>query len=521
MSITKAGNNRGVCGGMRFLLPIGGLLLLAATLSGCGPTGTITYTGFPLKKNKGFSAAAENGVLTSVQAVVVPPDSEHCSNGGVKLVNTSNTSESPVYVCSAENKRIYEITNADVSALPATGALVPCSSDAETGCVASGNFKVVDSTQFDATKIAVGTTIAGTAGSLANCAADGATGCVATASYKAADMAAFDAWSIVRGKSIAGVAGSAYVGSLLASGAHRDQTSPQMTYAQEVAYGAAIWRTLNSGAGIGYREVPLIAKDDDGYTPSVNPVVKLTRPTVGNWGGITTDMRKVCGTAVTSVANKIINCETHNANATPWNGGANGISGEGSWTLVTVYSASLAEGIQCDTSCYEVWRDDRTGLLWSDKLADTVGGNTDYSWCKATGSNFSSDTGNPYREDDPSNYCDSATYQNQTQSPAPVSLCFEDSAWLSTPTAADPMKGNMHKHSGSATVKWRLPTKQDFEIAEHNGIRHVLPNMAFWFWSASVYTRDRIYAWLYVGSYGYVGFYFRDSATAVRCVGVE
>lgn len=185
-------------------------------------------------------------------------------------------------------------------------------------------------------------------------------------------------------------------------------------------------------------------------------------------------------------------------------------------------AAGDTDGTVCNTTtCYEVWRDDRTGFLCSDKLADTVGGSTSYNWCRATGSNFSSDTGNPYREDDPSNYCDNSGNQNQTQSPAPVSLCFEDSAWLSTPTAADPMKGNMHKHSGSATVKWRLPTKYDFEIAEHNGILHVLPNMGYWFWSTSLNSLDRIYAWLYNGSNGPVIVYARDSAYGVRCVGGE
>ena len=25
----------------------------------------------------------------------------------------------------------------------------------------------------------------------------------------------------------------------------------------------------------------------------------------------------------------------------------------------------------CDATCYEVWRDERTGLLWSDRLAES------------------------------------------------------------------------------------------------------------------------------------------------------
>lgn len=823
MPTSKPFNIRGMHGsGMPFLVRIGKLLLLAPILSGCGgPTGSIVYDGFPAK-NKSLSAAAKDGVLSSVQIVVISPD-EHCANGGVKLVNTSNPSEAPVYVCSEATERIYGVTNTDVSALPATGALSVCSNDAESNCLASGNYKVVNSALLDATKIATGTTVAGVAGSLANCSLDGQTGCVSTSAfksvdmtkltegnikngvsiagvtgaypsaafklagdtvtadlpafastvggstyewftadgtlisgtimadqtvtpsttaqnfngglyrsvsvagdanlvaakilsnnsifgvagnvtlpaaaavrssaffgaasatqgsiadcsangsegcyttstyksadltnlvegnikngatiagvagkypnatytltgsagndlpsldstvaagtyqffksdgtrvtgaitdagsitptgslqtfatslykgfsvaaasveahsdcssgvstgcvatatfkafaqcttdggvdcaantaYKSAKMSDFDTWSIVAGKTIAGVAGSAYVGSLLSSGAHHDRNSTpgNMTYAQELGLGAStLWSTIASGnTGYGYREVPLIANDDDGYTASTNPVTKLTRPTVGTWGGSGSGARVVCGKSATSVATKITNCGTNNPNAATWNGVVTGVSGEGSWTLVTVYSASLADGATCDATCYEVWRDNRTGLLWSDKLADTVGGSTTYNWCHASGSNNSTSgsIAAAYKGTDPNGYCAPAAAQGAgaNQTDPPQSLCFEDTGFV-TSTNLDPMKGNMHKHTGSATVKWRLPTKHDFEIAEHNGIRHVLPNMATTFWSASVNSNNRVNAWQFNGSFGGVSNLFRISTIGVRCVGGE
>jgi hypothetical protein len=187
---------------------------------------------------------------------------------------------------------------------------------------------------------------------------------------------------------------------------------------------------------------------------------------------------------------------------------------------VTVYSASLANAATCDTTCYEVWRDDRTGLLWSDTLADTVGGSTYYNWCRASGSNFSDDTSNPYREDDPNNVCDSVSNQNQTQ---PESLCFEDSAWLSTPSTTAPMKGGMHRGFGGTApatqVKWRLPTLQDYRAANINGIRFVLPKIASYFWSASVISVNRNCAWLFNGFSGNVSFNYRNLYGGVRCVG--
>jgi hypothetical protein len=63
-------NRRFYAEGKLSLFPIGCLLILATTLSSCGPTGSMTYTGFPLK-NKGISASAENGILKSVRKLLL------------------------------------------------------------------------------------------------------------------------------------------------------------------------------------------------------------------------------------------------------------------------------------------------------------------------------------------------------------------------------------------------------------------------------------------------------------------
>jgi hypothetical protein len=201
-----------------------------------------------------------------------------------------------------------------------------------------------------------------------------------------------------------------------------------------------------------------------------------------------------------------------------WNGSVNGNSGEGSWTLVSVYKRGAAAGSTCDSTCTELWRDDRTGLVWSDHLGDA-------NWCKAAGA--SNRVGSPYAEDDPSNICDSATNQSQT---APVSLCYEDSTWLSTPTGLtdgstfeyDNAKVGL-RASTTPSVDWRLPTIEDWRLANINGVRHVLPNMGRGFWSASVDSSYRDSAWLFHGGYGsiYHSYYvIRDSSFySVRCVG--
>jgi hypothetical protein len=65
-----------------------------------------------------------------------------------------------------------------------------------------------------------------------------------------------------------------------------------------------------------------------------------------------------------------------------------------------------------------------------------------------------------------------------------------------------------------------LPTIEEFKLAELHGFREILPNMQYWFWSASLYPYSSDFAQDFVGFngfsyYGYRGYdYF-----SVRCVG--
>jgi hypothetical protein len=262
----------------------------------------------------------------------------------------------------------------------------------------------------------------------------------------------------------------------MASQMHRDRTTPQNTLAQELALGTAAVQST-------YRQVPNITKDDEG--------------SVG--GSVTLALRPAtpCGTTQITVAARIADCAAQNPTRSTWDGPTNGNAGQGVWKLVTY------------NSTHEVWRDERTTLLWSDTLGTT-------NWCRASGSSG----GGPYGQVDPSNYCDNVANQNQV---TPESWCTED-AGLSTPGTYDSMKGGMRLAATgtSPSVVWRLPTKWDFQQAEIDGIRFPLPNILVSFWSASVFSSTRDWAFAFRGDSGdfdYSGVIRSGGGRSVRCVG--
>jgi hypothetical protein len=275
-------------------------------------------------------------------------------------------------------------------------------------------------------------------------------------------------------------AGGSFV-DFMASALHRDQTTAQITLKAELAQGV-------TALPAGYRKFPRIgndilptAGDDDGYIGG--SVTYALRPATS------------CGTNQSTVADRIAHCASQNPTRSTWDGSVSGNSGQGVWKLVTYNGA------------HEVWRDERTGLLWSDNLGTT-------NWCRASGASG----GGPFGQVDQYNYCDNVTYQNQV---TPESWCTEDPG-VSTPGTYDSMKGGMRSAATatSPSVVWRLPTKWDYNQAETDGIRFPLPNMSFNFWSASVYTLFRISAWNFYGALGSFGTASRNGAgTSVRCVG--
>jgi hypothetical protein len=83
------------------------------------------------------------------------------------------------------------------------------------------------------------------------------------------------------------------------------------------------------------------------------------------------------------------------------------------------------------------------------------------------------------------------------------------------------MKGGMRKTAtgSSPAVRWRLPSIYDYNQAEIDGYRFVLPPINNYQWSSSVLSSARSNAWIAIGYYSLVSSGTRSSAFPVRCVG--
>ena len=260
---------------------------------------------------------------------------------------------------------------------------------------------------------------------------------------------------------------------------------------------------------------------------------------------------KVCGLTGT-IDERIANCAlvANNGAKATYEGAKYGQNGEGDWKLVTLYKTAAAEGAACAggkaAGCFEVWRDERTKLIWSD-LHDNGGQN--YNWFQAAGysKNASTisqtyfeggrpaETGLTYSLNCDSDWGSPPISTTTCQPTHPVSVCADATA-LNTavvngvnnyqnPDGTDPdgislpderpNKGNLT----GATHQWRLPTMEDYKLADVNGIRKVLPNMDIAFWSASSSSINRNLAWVFGGGNGYVNGDYRYYNNGVRCVG--
>jgi len=65
----------------------------------------------------------------------------------------------------------------------------------------------------------------------------------------------------------------------------------------------------------------------------------------------------------------------------------------------------------------------------------------------------------------------------------------------------------------------KLPTIEEFTEGEKHGFRDVLPNIKYWFWSASLSSDSTGYARVFFGGYGCSVSYFWGGHESVRCVG--
>jgi hypothetical protein len=274
------------------------------------------------------------------------------------------------------------------------------------------------------------------------------------------------------------------IDTLLQSNINRTLATSQVKQIQEVIAYAGV------ALPAGYRDIPLIAQDDDGFTGA--NVTYAARP-----GGD-------CGLAG-SLPTRITSCNLS------WDGNSQGNMGFGLWKLVTRSGANN-----------EVWQDQRTGLIWSSLVGNT-------NWCQAAGN---ADAG------DISGYCRNTTYQPYYVGNNNIGLssCAEGgtdpaasaeavattlgNAWSGTYL---PQKGGMGLLS-TPVVRWRLPTRSDYLQAEVDGIRFVMPDMGSSGaggieWTGTFMSATRNVAHTFLSDFGYLASTTRTANHLVRCVG--
>jgi hypothetical protein len=127
------------------------------------------------------------------------------------------------------------------------------------------------------------------------------------------------------------------------------------------------------------------------------------------------------------------------------------------------------------------------------------------------------------------------------QPASPISYCAEV-AGVNAPAGENwgtgvymAAKGGMGKTATaqSPSVRWRLPSIEDYMQANVNGIRFVMPDMGIagtsrpiadgstgginYEWSSSLYSNSRSIAWIFYASNGNVGYVNRVNGYPVRC----
>ena len=239
------------------------------------------------------------------------------------------------------------------------------------------------------------------------------------------------------------------------SGIHRERGIKPITYQSEI-------KVDSVNAHI--RAIPDIRLDDEGGDEHNVSVLKI-RPD------------KICGLVPkATIKEKIADCLAKNPDKTIWNGTMNAGSAESTWVLVT-----LGEQDGGSTT-YEIWMDERTGMVWSDIVA--IAGN----WCEASGSQLQ-------KSDNVGENC--------ATSGKGQSLC----------TKYDPVE--------LPKVSWRLPTRHDYLQADIDGIRFVLSRGTNSFWTATVSTdvKARDKAWNYNMTSGTLVAELMNTNRHVRCIG--
>jgi hypothetical protein len=339
-------------------------------------------------------------------------------------------------------------------------------------------------------------------GRTATCTNDSAGLCYVTDPSKTALDSNLAANNIKLGVSIFGVSGTFSGNGDWASAAHRNSTANQIGFGGESSIYSANGSSPNLPGG--YRMVPQMGTngiaDDDGYTN-----VSVTKVDRTGWG------TSSCGTIQNTLTARILDCaNVFGVNAT-WDGPLYGNAGQARWRLVTrLGDVSAGKG-------REVWQDTLTGQLWSSLISKSI------NWCKASGSSNNPGVAAAYREVDPNGYCSGTTYQVQVGSV--TSGCFEGSGFGTDASVDNNGKANLSSTaSGTApAVGWRIPTMNDYEIADYHGIRFVMPDMGSSGsgeeWTATISSANTNNAWTYSSTVGSHSSRSRTNNFSARCVG--
>jgi hypothetical protein len=305
----------------------------------------------------------------------------------------------------------------------------------------------------------------------------------------------------------------------------------------QVSLSSANSTYLNQSMPSGYRDVPVVNTDDEGYCnadagalgASCSPTTPIISVTYAQHIAMNN-----CGMTQPTIAARIADCKTQNPSVATWDGAVNGTSGEATWMLVTKLTADSsnatggllsncvlavgAGGLQCVFK--ETWQDQRTGLIWSSLVAGALNNNAlatgsgmlTANWCKASGNSEASDI-----------TCGSANNVSFCSEVLTPAITGEN--WVAGAQGNytyDKAKGGMGRYS-SPSVMWRLPTIHDYNQAEADGIRFVMPDMGglengLYDWTASIDSGTRSHAWQFNGTLGYITSTVRTNPGRIRCV---
>ena len=295
-------------------------------------------------------------------------------------------------------------------------------------------------------------------------------------------------------QSIAGVTGTGHVGDVLMTGLFSVASSTFLSTASEHTWGTCSLsayttrQTCEAASGdwtpsdppTGYREIPLVASD----TTQAIVSVSAARPNVD------------CGTTG-SITARIANCLSLNTTRAVWNSGSATYPKYGAWKLVSRIGASI-----------EVWRDERTLLLWTYLPS---GATTSNNWCRRTGNTELQTGGFDCRANSGTSCggsaCQPASPQSACAEAAGLSSSVTGENWATGTYSA--YKGAMGKNSLAVTgaaVRWRSLTLEDYFVALRNGLIYVSPGASAEIQMATIQSNGNAYALFYGnGTYGYTG----------------